>query len=269
MDDTPSNEPKEPDKTEAETPSDSPLSELTDSPAKASTSLAEALAPPPETTAAEQYLQRAQLAEDRLAEVLAAFREFKKENTGHRERVTKNVERRFRQQHEGLLLKFIDILDNFDRALDATATTMAGEALVDGLILVRTQLLQSLQEEGLERIPVVGHPFDPELAEAVETVEVEDPEKHDIVIQELLRGYRVYGRIARPANVIVGRFHRADDGIDASPAGASAVEPGGVLEGQVAPQGDAASDLATDGPSLEDIIAQTESEEPDEPKKSD
>ena len=37
------------------------------------------------------------------------------------------------------------------------------------MILVRTQLLQTLQDEGLERIPVLGLPFDPHVSEAVGT----------------------------------------------------------------------------------------------------
>ena len=99
--------------------------------------------------------------------MLAAYRTLKSENEGFRERITRNLERRSTQRHETLLLKFIDILDNLDRALEAAQTSYAGEPLLEGMILVRTQLLQRLQEEGLERIPVLGLPFDPEVSESV------------------------------------------------------------------------------------------------------
>ena len=117
--------------------------------------------PPESRDEAEAFHRRARLAEDRLAEVLTAYRKLKTENEGFRERITRNLERRFNQRHERLLLKFIDILDNLDRALEAAEQTYAGKPLIEGLILVRTQLLQTLQEEGLERIPVLGLPFDP------------------------------------------------------------------------------------------------------------
>lgn len=168
--------------------------------------LADVLEHPEEAGAIEAYQQRARLAEDRLAEVLAAYRKFKLENEGYRDRITKNTERRFDQRRERLLLKFIEILDNLDRALEAAETTYAGEALIDGLILVRTQLLQTLKDEGLERIPVLGLPYDPACAEAVETRPVSDAEQHHVVVKELMRGYRLNGRLARASRVVVGEY---------------------------------------------------------------
>jgi len=176
-----------------------------------------ALEPSADTGVAEHFERRARLAEDRLTEVLAAYRQVKTENEGFRERVTRDVERQFERRHEKLLLKFIDILDNFDRALEAAEQTYAGNPLVDGLILVRTQLLQTLQHEGLERIPVLGLPFDPAFSEAVGTQVVEDPEQEYVVVREMLRGYRLHGRVARASRVVVGQFRKGG----APPSGAT------------------------------------------------
>ena len=173
---------------------------------KPAASLSEALAPPPVQSQAEAFQRRARLAEDRLAEVLAAYRKLTDENEAHRSRVTKNIQRRYEQRLEKLLVDFIDILDNFDRALEATEQTYAGNPLIDGLILVRTQLLQTLQDQGLERIPAIGLPFDPTHSEAVETRLVADPEQHHVVLKELLRGYRVHGRVVRASKVVVGEY---------------------------------------------------------------
>ena len=164
------------------------------------------LEPPPEAGAAEHFERRARLAEDRLTEVLAAYRQVKTENEGFRERVTRDVERQFDRRHEKLLLKFIDILDNLDRALEAAEQTYAGNPLIEGLILVRTQLLQTLQHEGLERVPVLGLPYDPAFSEAVGTQAVEDPEHDHVVVREMLRGYRLHGRVARASRVVVGQY---------------------------------------------------------------
>lgn len=160
----------------------------------------------PAPSASEAYQQRARLAEDRLAEVLAAYRKLKNENEGYRDRITRNLERRFDQRRERLLLRFIEILDNLDRALEAAELSYAGNPLIEGLILVRTQLLQTLQEEGLERIPVVGLPYDPGVSEAVETKPVDDPEQHHVVLRDMQRGYRLNGRVARASKVVVGDY---------------------------------------------------------------
>jgi len=154
----------------------------------------------------EDRAERGASAEQRLAEVVAAYRALQAENESYRERVSRNAERRFAQRHERLLLKFIDILDNLDRALDASELTHTGGSMIEGLILVRTQLLQTLQEEGLERIPVVGIPYDPEVAEAVGTQPVDDPDHHHVVMKDIRRGYRLNGKLARAAQVIVGEY---------------------------------------------------------------
>jgi molecular chaperone GrpE len=164
-----------------------------------------ALEQPPEAGEAEHLERRARLAEDRLTEVLTAYRQVKVENEGFRDRVTRDVERQFNRRHERLLLKFIDILDNLDRALEAAEQTYAGNPLIEGLILVRTQLLQTLQQEGLERIPVLGLPFDPAMSEAVGTQPVEEPEHDHVVVKEVLRGYKLHGRVARASRVFIGK----------------------------------------------------------------
>ena len=171
-----------------------------------------ALAPGAKAGDAEHFERRARLAEDRLAEVLAAYRQVKVENEGFRERVARDVERQSNRRHEKLLLKFIDILDNLDRALEAAEQTYLGNPLIDGLLLVRTQLLQTLQQEGLERIAVLGLPYDPALSEAVGTQAVEDPEDDHLVVREMLRGYRLHGRVARASRVIVGEHGAAAAG---------------------------------------------------------
>jgi molecular chaperone GrpE len=180
-----------------------------DDPAASRPSAEEALEPPPEAGEAELFERRARLAEDRLTEVLSAYRKVKTENEGFRDRVTRDVERTFSRRHEKLLLKFIDILDNLDRALEAAEQTYAGNPLIEGLILVRTQLLQTLQQEGLERIPVLGLPFDPAVSEAVGTQPVEDPEQEHVVVREVLRGYKLHGRVARASRVFIGLHNPA------------------------------------------------------------
>ena len=173
---------------------------------------------PAEAGQGPAFEQRARLAEDRLAEVLAAYRTLKNENEEYRDRQSRNLERRYEQRRERLLLKFIDVLDNLDRALEAAQTSYAGQPLLEGMILVRTQLLQTLQDEGLDRIPVVGLPFDPAVSESVSTAPVKEPEQHHLVVKELLRGYRLNGRVARASRVVIGIFEGAQPEASAAPA---------------------------------------------------
>jgi molecular chaperone GrpE len=192
--------------------------------------------------------QRARLAEDRLAEVMAAYRTLKNENEDFRERQSRNMERRFEQRREKLLLKFIDVLDNLDRALEAAQTSYAGQPLLEGMILVRTQLLQTLQDEGLDRIPVLGLPFDPAVSESVSTAPVKDAEQDHVVVKELLRGYRLNGRVARPSRVVIGVFEvAAPDAVPDAAAAEAPVPPAPPVPPPPAPEAEpaASSDSTT------------------------
>ena len=206
--------------------------------------------PAPEGEAAQAYHQRARLAEDRLAEVLNAYRTIKNENEGFRERISRNLQRRFTQRHETLLLKFIDILDNLDRALEAAQRSYAGEPLLEGMILVRTQLLQRLKEEGLERIPVLGLPFDPEVSESVSTLPVPDPDHNGVVVKDLMRGYRVNGRVVRPSRVVIGVYQE----------GASPLALGGSGADRSIDNEAPATPPPPEELSLEEIVAQAEAQ---------
>ncbi len=219
--------------------------------------LSSALEAPPEDSVAEAYHRRARLAEDRLAEVLAVYRKLKVENESHKQRVTKNIERRFEQRLEKLLLNFIDILDNFDRALEATELTYAGNPLIEGLILVRTQLLQTLKDQGLERIPALGLPFDPAHSEAVETRAVEDADHHHLVVKEMLRGYKIHGRVVRASRVVVGEHLGQTPATEPAP-GATAGEPEHALAELPDPE---VAQAPGGEPSLEDIISRAEAQE--------
>ena len=232
--------------------------------------------------------ERAQLVEDRLSQVLAAYRKLKTENAEFRERMSRNIERRFNDRRERLLIKFIDILDNLDRALEAAERSNVTESLIDGLILVRAQLLQTLQDEGLERAPVLGLPYDPALAEAMGTVPVDTREHDHVVVKELLRAYRFEGRVIRHGQVLVGQFQDdfADDDVppeaeqvrppDDEPPEAIQVRPPDDEESPEAEQ--ARPDNEESLPELDECISDEEEEEEfllanpdddeDEPKSS-
>ena len=89
---------------------------------------------------------------------------------------------------------------------------------------MRTQLLQTLQDEGLERIPVLGLPFDPHVSEAVGTRRWTTPTSTTSSVKELMRGYRLNGRVARPSRVVIAEY-RVEPEPTPAPSGGLASEP--------------------------------------------
>jgi molecular chaperone GrpE len=78
------------------------------------------------------------------------------------------------------------------------------DAMVTGYTMSLQRLERALQQQGLEPIPTVGQPFDPETMEAVEVVPGPGRTSSE-VLDEVRRGYRWRGRVFRFAQVRVAK----------------------------------------------------------------
>ena len=95
----------------------------------------------------------------------------------------------------------LDGLDNLERATEALRAS-AAPGIGEGLELVHKQLLATLAKHGVQPIPALGQPFDPNLHEAlVQQPDVDHPE--GTVVAELGKGYRLHDRVLRPSKVAV------------------------------------------------------------------
>jgi molecular chaperone GrpE len=144
--------------------------------------------------AAEEYL-------DHLRRERAEFENFRKRSTRERmEALDRGA--------ENLIGNLLGVLDNFGYTLDA-ARQSPDDQLAKGVEMVHAELVKILTDAGLEEIPGVGQPFDPEVHEALMQVEAAEElgeEVDDPVAVEVLRpGYRFKGRVLRPAAVKVAR----------------------------------------------------------------
>ena len=92
------------------------------------------------------------------------------------------------------------MLDDLERALQA-ADRHEEAALVDGVKLVEQSLRRALEKEGLTEIETEG-PFDPHVHEAMLAQSRADVEPGS-VLEVVQRGYRMGGKVVRPARVIV------------------------------------------------------------------
>ncbi|MGH8916316.1 MAG: nucleotide exchange factor GrpE [Acidimicrobiia bacterium] len=130
---------------------------------------------------------------DDLKRVAADFDNYRKRTTREQAVVLDRAAER-------VVKELMPVLDSFDAALNAEASTDAERQLLSGMINTREQLLKALEQEGLEVVPSVGEPFDPEIHEPVGA----PAGAGDLVVsQELRRGYRLKGRVLRPAMVML------------------------------------------------------------------
>jgi len=102
----------------------------------------------------------------------------------------------------GLVLKFLTILDSFELAGEKLPKELKEDESVKGLLQIKAQVTDFLKAYGVEEIESLGKQFDPHLQEVVEVVEMKDKES-GTVIKEVQKGYKIHGRILRPAKVKV------------------------------------------------------------------
>ena len=92
------------------------------------------------------------------------------------------------------------MLDSFELALPMLDD--AEEKVRKGVELVYAELVSVLEKNGLERIDTDGKPFDPNVHECVLQ---EDGDGEPVVAETMRTGYRLKGRVLRPAMVKVTR----------------------------------------------------------------
>ena len=104
----------------------------------------------------------------------------------------------------GLILKILPILDSFEIAEKNIPDNLKNNENVKGLLQIKAQLRDFLKGLGIEEIGVLGKKFDPNFQEIVEEVEVKEKES-GMVIEEVQKGYKIHGKVLRPAKVKVSK----------------------------------------------------------------
>jgi len=152
----------------------------------------------------EELRAKAQLAEDKLRQKMDQLAE---ENNAYRTRLQADLERRSEARIAQIIGDFLEVVDNFERALE-TSDQATREAVAEGLQLNIQLFLSKLGTHDILPLRLVDQPFDPEQAEAVGTIPVNDPEEDGLVLEEIQRGYTYKDQLLRPARVRIGRFER-------------------------------------------------------------
>ncbi len=115
--------------------------------------------------------------------------------------------------HQNLVKDLLTAVDNLDRAIEHARRSGGAdlESLLQGVELVRRELVAALVKHGVSAIDASGRPFDPAQHEAM-AQQPDDSVAPNTVIEELQRGYVLRDRLLRPARVIVSRRSDGESG---------------------------------------------------------
>jgi molecular chaperone GrpE len=102
--------------------------------------------------------------------------------------------------NESLLLEFLPIIDNLEMAEKHIKEAKDFDAVREGVDMIQAQIQKFLKDTGVERIKTVGEKFNPHEHEPVEVEESKDKDD-GLIVAELKPGYRLNGKLLRPASV--------------------------------------------------------------------
>lgn len=135
--------------------------------------------------------------EERLQKLYADYDNFRKRKEAEADSAKKYAA-------EKIVSELLPIVDNFERAVDASEKTKNYDSLKDGVVMINRQIWEILGKVGLSAIDSIGNVFDPALHQAV-FCEKKDDLDEDVVIAELLKGYKLHDKVIRPSMVIVNK----------------------------------------------------------------
>ena len=130
---------------------------------------------------------------ERGLRLLAEFENYRRRTRQEQGRAEQNGKRE-------VLLAFLEVMDDFDRALLHVGE--APDAVADGLRLIHQRFSDILHSNGVTPFDSEGKPFDPTVHEALTVVDSHG-EQSGTVYTEHRRGYMMNGELLRPARVSV------------------------------------------------------------------
>lgn len=121
-------------------------------------------------------------------------------------RAERDIEKAHKFGQERLISDLLGVVDNLERGLAAVpeAADETVNALAEGVELTLKSLVDTLRNHKVEQVDPEGEPFDPELHQAMTTLENADVEPNT-VLQVFQKGYTLHGRLVRPAMVVVSK----------------------------------------------------------------
>jgi molecular chaperone GrpE len=105
--------------------------------------------------------------------------------------------------NKALIENLIPVFDNFAIATKHLPEDLQNNNWVQGIVYIHKQLQDILIAEGVEIINPLGEVFDPNIHEAVDSVESDDVESQNTILEVLQVGYKLNGGLIRSARVKV------------------------------------------------------------------
>ncbi|MDO5035457.1 MAG: nucleotide exchange factor GrpE [Porphyromonas sp.] len=153
----------------------------------------------------QEEVQEQRTAEEELAELEDRYLRVQAEYANYRNRTVKEKSELLKYGGERVLLAFLEIMDDFDRALENLESAESKEGIVEGINLIHNKFVNTLKSQKVEEIKVIGEDFNADIHEAVAMVPTDDKSKKGKIIDCVQKGYQLDDKVIRHPKVVVGQ----------------------------------------------------------------
>lgn len=123
----------------------------------------------------------------------------------YRKRTLKEKADILRSGSERVLLDIINVVDDFERALDNISKTEDILAVKEGIDLIYSKFKSFLTKHGVKEIETIGQEFDTDKHEAITTIPAADEDSKDKIVDCIQKGYTLDDKVIRYPKVIVAK----------------------------------------------------------------
>lgn len=123
----------------------------------------------------------------------------------YRKRMVKEKGDLIKNAAERVLKELLPIVDDFERALDATKDDTDGQQVREGMELIYNKLIKFLESNGVKAIDSTGKDFDDNYHDAITTIPAPDESMKNKVVDTTTKGYMINDKVLRHAKVVVGK----------------------------------------------------------------
>lgn len=108
------------------------------------------------------------------------------------------------QSKADLLIDFLNVVDDIDRAMQHVNDAKDVEALKEGMNLINHKFYEFLKANNVQEIEAKEKEFDTDLHEAITKFPVQEEEQKGKVIDVVQKGFKINEKVIRFAKVVVG-----------------------------------------------------------------
>ena len=122
----------------------------------------------------------------------------------YRKQMEKQIASKIESSRAELLMKFLNIRDDYSRALEIAKQSKSETVVVEGLEAILKNLDSVLKSEGVMEIETIGTPFDPNIHDAI-SFSYQDNVPENAVTGEIRKGYMLNNKVLRPSLVEISK----------------------------------------------------------------